>query len=835
MSSDHDFGCKSFPLPGSRDHFPPDRPIRARKLRLELGLDFDRRCVSGSAIHRVVVVRPVSVLTFDAVELDVSNVLVNEQSAGFSNDGRQLHVHLAAPAQPGEELKVDIAYAAHPRRGLYFLGPDTHYPKRPRQAWTQGQDEDNRCWFPCLDTPGQKAFTEIAVEVPASMLALSNGKLLDTRELDDRRRFHYRLDHPHSPYLVTLVAGEFERQTEMAGDVELAYLVPRGREEDAKRAFANTKEMLELFGRLIGHPYPYPSYSQVCVADFIFGGMENTTATTLTENTLHDARAHLDYSSDPLVSHELAHQWFGDLLTCRDWPHGWLNEGFATYFEVLWKEHKEGRDEADKNRADDLALYLEEFGQRYGRAIVERRYEKPVEIFDRHLYEKGGLVLHELRRRLGDEQFFAGLKLYVERHREGVVETQDLARALEEVSGRSLGRFFEQYVHRPGHPQLEIEAAWKAEEKLLRLRVQQKQKLPKDEAPYELSLPVRVVNGTGAVVHQLELHDRDQTIFLRCDEEPKQLVVDPRRDALCTLEVKKPVAMWLEELKSAPEGRARMAAAKALGKDGSVKALAAVREALLHDGFWAVQAEAARALGEAKGTAARDALLEGLKLPHPKARRAVVKALGNFRGDAKVASAMEALLDRGDDSYFVESESARQTGKLRTPRALELLKRAMERESFTDVIRVGALDGLAELRAPEGYGIAREYTRLGHSEQVRGAACHALAKLAEPARQPDDARELLCELAEDGMLRVSVAALDALGDLGDRKALGTLRRVADRALDGRVRRKAREVEKELRESARQNKEVADLRDELQKLRDEVRELREKVAARESRS
>ncbi|MFN7134986.1 MAG: HEAT repeat domain-containing protein, partial [Myxococcales bacterium] len=281
-------------------------------------------------------------------------------------------------------------------------------------------------------------------------------------------------------------------------------------------------------------------------------------------------------------------------------------------------------------------------------------------------------------------------------------------------------------------------------------------------------------------------------------------------------------------LKLAPEGRARMAAAKALGKDGSARAVDALAQALKSDGFWAVRAEAARALGEIRSDAAREALLGAIGTEHPKARRAVVKALGNFRHDAKVAAALEHLLEHGDASYSVEGEAARQVGRLRTPRALELLKRALERESHADVIRVGALDGLAELRAPEGYGPARELTRPGLTDQTRGAAARTLAKLAEVAGQRHDARELLCELAEDRMLRVAVAALDALVELGDDKALSTIRAVADRGLDGRLRRKALEAERELREGTRQSKEVGNLRDELQKLREEVRELRERL-------
>ena len=215
--------------------------------------------------------------------------------------------------------------------------------------------------------------------------------------------------------------------------------------------------MIELFAEKTGRAYPWPRYSQITVAEFIFGGMENTSATTLTDQTLHDARAHLDFSSEPLISHELAHQWFGDLLTCRDWSQGWLNEGFATYFELVWKEHIAGRDEADYDRLGDQEAYLDEDAHRYRRPIVTNVYHEPIDVFDRHLYEKGGCVLHMLRAELGEARFWKAIRHYVKKHAGGSVETRDLARAVDEATGWNADRFFEQWVFKAGHPDLKIE------------------------------------------------------------------------------------------------------------------------------------------------------------------------------------------------------------------------------------------------------------------------------------------------------------------------------------------------------------------------------------------
>ncbi|MBM4380682.1 MAG: M1 family metallopeptidase, partial [Deltaproteobacteria bacterium] len=468
--------CRSdvhpFSLPGATEHYASPRPVRVLHLALDVALDFERAAVSGTCTTRLAAVRAVDTVSFDAVELQVSGVTVDGKAARFTNSGRHLHVTLPRKLKAGAEAEVRVSYAARPTRGLYFLAPDAGYPKRPTQAWTQGQDEDSRCWFPCLDAPAQKAATELRATFPEHFTSVSNGQLVSDKRARGKRTQHWKLDRPHAPYLMTLVVGEFDEVTH-PGRVPLRYLFPRGKRDAALRVVQRTPEMLSLFEKLTGEPYAWGSYAQVFVSEFIFGGMENTSATTLTDEVMHDARAALEYgpAAESLVAHELAHQWFGDLLTCRDWPHGWLNEGFATYAELLWRESADGPDAADQLRREDLDAYLSEARERYTRPIVARRFHEPIDLFDRHLYEKGGAVLHELRRRLGDADFLAALKAYVRAHRDGTVETHDLSRAVEATTGHNLDRFFDQYVLSAGHPQLKVDVAYGAAEKRLKVMV----------------------------------------------------------------------------------------------------------------------------------------------------------------------------------------------------------------------------------------------------------------------------------------------------------------------------------------------------------------------------
>ncbi|HEX8951386.1 MAG TPA: M1 family aminopeptidase, partial [Polyangia bacterium] len=606
-------------------------------------------------------------------------------------------------------------------------------------------------------------------------------------------------------------------------------------EEDAPRTFGNTAKMIELFAERTGRAYPWPRYSQITVAEFIFGGMENTSATTLTDQTLHDARAHLDFSSEPLISHELAHQWFGDLLTCRDWSQGWLNEGFATYMELVWKEHSAGRDEADYDRLADQEAYLDEDAHRYRRPIVTNVFHEPIDVFDRHLYEKGGCVLHMLRSELGDARFWKAIRHYVKKHAGGSVETRDLARAVDEATGWNPDRFFDQWVFKAGHPELKIETSWDDEQKLCRLAIAQTQKVEGDTPLFHFPLPVRfVVDGAASDV-TLTVSAAAETFVVPLAGKPSQVLPDPGNNILKTLDEKKADELWSAQLAAAERAIDRVRAARALGKAGSATAIPALVKSMQADASWIVRGEAGLALGALKTDAARDAVAAAVAgEAHPKARRHLVKALGAFRHDERAADAVEPTLAR-DPSYFVEAESAMSLAKTRSPRAFDKLVAAMTRPSYLDVIQSMCLSGLAELRDERGIDIALEAARYGKPVIGRRAAIAVLGALgAELAPHKRRVRETLEELLEDRDFRARIAAVEALRVLGDPDAIGGLKRAEAKDLDGRVRRRAREVARKLAEGSAQEEQVKSLRDAVEKLQDENRELKERVMKLEAR-
>jgi aminopeptidase N len=830
---------KSFELPGAAASYLPDRPFVVTHYALDLRLDFVASRIEGSATLSIHAQKKTPGLRLDAVDLDVKAARLLEEGGtarplGFATTDGSLSIDLPRPLATGEKIRIQIDYGTRPRKGLYFVGPDQGFPKRPRQAWTQGQDEDARAWFPCLDRPRDRATLEIRATVPSPMEALANGVLVESHEdkAAKTRTFHWRMDKSVPPYLATLVAGEFVKLEDRWEDVPLGFLVPRGREEDAKLSFAPTKAMVGFFSEWTGVRYAWPRYDQVCVEDFIFGGMENTSQTTLTTRTLHDKRAHEDFQSDMLVAHELAHQWFGDLVTCRDWCHGWLNEGFATYAEALWKEKSEGQDDYLYYALQIREEYLEEFDGRYSRPIVQRTYHAPVDIFDRHLYEKGGSVLHYLRFWLGEDDLRASIKLYLQKHREQPVETVDLQRAIFEATGRETDRFFDEWVYGRGHAALKVSFEYDDDRKLAKVSLEQTQDPAVARDVFELALDVALVTDGTRVVQRVRMAERKQAFHFAAAKRPDRVALDPGGWALMTLDTSElPEAMHVSALEKDEDPITRVRAARALGKKASPKAVEALRRALSEDRFWGVSAEAAQALGSIRTETARRALEDGLgRTSNAKVRRAIAKAFGEFANDEAAASACASMLE-GDRTYLVEAEAAKSLGRTRVERALPLLEKTLAtRESWNDVIRTHAIEGLAATRDPRALALVKPFAAYGKDMGTRGAAARALGALAdsggEASRKP--AIDALSDLVRDKELRVRFAAVSALEAVGDARGLGPLDQAGANDQDHRVRRLAREAAGRVREGTEGGARVTRLREDLDQSRDEARKMRDRL-------
>ncbi len=837
--------ARPFVLAGTKRVYERSRPFSIRHINLDLTLLIETKSIVGIVEIDVERVDPTATeLSLDAVGFEIDSVSMVSQGesnkrggppsfrrADYVYDGKTLSMRLALAV---ESAKIRVAYRATPRRGLYFLEPDEHVPDRPRQVWSQFQDEDARYVLPCHDKPHIKQTTEIRVKAPPGFYVLSNGDLTSSPKEQKSGLFHWKMTEPHPSYLMTIVAGELARIDDDVDGLPISYLVPKGREEDGKRTFARTPDMIRNFSRLTGVPYPWTKYAQVVVSDFIFGGMENTSATTMYEHILLDARAAIDITSDDLIAHELAHQWFGDLVTCRDWSHAWLNEGFATFMEHIDRESHHGKDEYELGVLGDMEAYVGEASGRYRRPIVCQDYEAPIDIFDRHLYEKGACVLHLLRRELGDGVFWRGIHAYLTRHAKGVVETRDLMRALEEVSGRSLEQFFEQWVLRPGHPELDVKVECDGNTTTIVVK-QTQDRTPIREGTVETSVPLfaldlafDVVVGSTVIREVRRVDQASHTFVIRTAERPKMIVVDPDLLVLGSVKAEVPADLLRNQIATAPSARGRLLAARALAHQDDPASTKALASTLANDDeYWGVRAEAASSLGELRSNEAFEILAKAVSTEHAKVRRAVVAALGKFK-TSKSAEILKKIALR-DASYLVEAEAARALGTTRQAAAFETLIDVLDRPSWADVVRAGAIDGLASLRDERAIPHVLARTRYGVSVRGRRAAVLALPKLGSDRRT----RETLEELLEsaDPYLRVDVAR--ALVDLADPKSRGVLHKQLDRELDGRVRRRLREALREIGSAGKQGTEK--LRDELEALRTEHLELKARLAKLEELS
>ncbi|HEY6329677.1 MAG TPA: M1 family metallopeptidase, partial [Blastocatellia bacterium] len=336
---------------------PQAPPVQAERVReyhvdhykIDVAVDIPGRSISGTTTVTLEPLKStISQFELDAGEMKIESVALDGGAPlKFSYDGSQrLTITLDHPCAPGQQATVAVKYSATPKQGLTFITPTSSEPNRPYQVWSQGESVTNHYWFPCYDYPNDKATCETIVTVDQKYQVISNGKLVDVKANAGAgtKTWHWKMDEPYSSYLTSIVIGQFGEIDDHFKNIPVISYVYPGQVENGRISLGNIAKMVAFFSEKIGIDYPYAKYSETTVADFP-GGMENISATTMTDGVVHDKRAQLDVSSDPLISHELAHQWFGDMLTCRDWGELWLNESFAEFFADLWSEHDLGVDD----------------------------------------------------------------------------------------------------------------------------------------------------------------------------------------------------------------------------------------------------------------------------------------------------------------------------------------------------------------------------------------------------------------------------------------------------------------------------------------------------------
>lgn len=802
------------------------RDIDQRHTRLEMRVDLDKQEVLGRAIHRLAIYRPTELALLDAAEMAIDKVRLvgtmpnSDKDLKYEHQGHGLAITLDRTYKPGETLQIAIDYRLNrPAHGAHFVVPDPSEPDQPRMMWTQGEPDETRYWYPCVDSPADRITSETVITAASKYFVLSNGSLKSrTENADGTRTWHWVQEKTHLPYLMSVVVGEFDAYEQSWDGIPIVSYVPKGRLDQAPTSFEKTPKMMEFFSRKIGYRYPWPKYTQICVDEYEWGGMEHTSATTLNLRTLHDKRANLDVSSDGLVAHELAHQWWGDVVTCKDWGELWLNESFATYFATLWTEEDRGIEEATWERHGEAEAYLNE-DRTVRRSIVNYRYNAPMNMFDSHSYPKGGRVLHMLRFELGDELFWKALNRYIEVNQFRVVETADLRSSIEEATGQGLNWFFDQWLYHGGHPDFQVKWSWDESTKMATVMVKQTQKVDATTPLFRTSVEIELANQQTSVMRRVTVSKAEETYHFALEKRPTRVCFDPKDWVLKTVKFEKSKEELLDQLAYSTYVMSRWEAAKALAElpvENDVRA--ALLKAARADAFWPVRREAIKALAKTNGDEIRAALIATATGDAKSfVRREALTLLGNVPHQDTKAALRAAI--KNDQSYYAVADALRSLVKVDREQCAADLLAALDMPSHHEVVLQAACDGLVEIKSSEGAN--RLIARLEPNSPKKLTPEERVVIVGAAARlRPDDAKYLsqLRDQLDNERNYVRRSAIDLLVQTANPQAIDwlTTRRAREQnrgvlqAIDRSVetlRGKAKDLEtlrKELQELKRQN-------------------------------
>ena len=807
--------------------YAPSREIDILHLALEVTPDFKQRSIEGKVTLKFKpIAQPFPELKLDGIDLTVHSVDSTAKILGWQATDKQVIVTFDPPIPAEQETSVTIVYHAQPAKGLYFRTPEMGYKPEDLHLWTQGEPIEARHWFPCLDAPNEKFTSEVTCRVPEGMVVLSNGKLVSEEKDSDSGLVAVRWlqDKPHANYLISLLAGHFKKIEDKYQDIPLAFYTPASQIEQATNSFKDTRDMMGFFEEEIGVPYPWAKYYQVCVDDFTFGGMENTSITTLNENTLHTPATENLRNSEGLVSHELAHQWFGDLVTCKDWSHVWLNEGFATYYAALYEGHKNG---------PDAMLYsLYQSGKsitaipNQTNAIVRRDFSDPNEQFSYLAYPKGSWVLHMLRSQLGDDLYRRCIKTYLQRHRFANAVTSDLSAVIEELSGRSFDQFFDQWVYHAAQPELGVEYSWDEKTKLARVSITQNQKLSADVLLFNFPLTIRFKSRSGAVHRQIIVKEKTEDFYFPLAEAPEVVRLDPRLTLLARITFNPPTAMLRAQLADPGDMPGRLIAAEQLGAKKEKDLVNLLKETLNHDPFYGVRLAASQSLRAFQTDEAFEALLASTKQSDARVRRQVASDIARFYRESSLAAERKILAEEKNpdiQASAIISFGAYAKSEVR-PKLLEYLNS----DSYRSILADAAISAIRAQDDPAYIDPLRDSLHDREAILPSGVFSRGLETLSWLGRneeKKETVREILTSHVNSLKKRVQLTAITGLGTLGDAKAIAVLETFTGATRESPERAAAERSVASLRDARKPSAELSQLRNEVLNLQKENRELR----------
>lgn len=534
--------------------------------KLDVRFDYDKAYMYGKAW---ITLQPhfyaTDSLTLDAKGMNINAVALvangKQQPLKYEYDSAYLYINLGRSYKQGEKYTVFIDYVAKPNeyqakgsaaitdaKGLYFINPKGEDKNKPTQIWTQGETEATSVWCPTIDKSNQKTTEEITMTVPAKYVTLSNGLLVSQKKnTDGTRTDTWKMDLPHSPYLFFMGVGDFAIIKDSYKGKEVSYYVEKDYEKVARRIFGLTPEMIGFYSKILGVDYPWAKYAQMTGRDYVSGAMENTTATLHTDALQQNARQLSDGNKyEDYVAHELFHQWFGDYVTAESWSNLTVNESFANYSETLWFEYKHGKDAGLEKNYVDMRTYTR--GRNDAKDLVRFYYADKEDMFDAVSYNKGGRILNMLRHYVGDSAFFKSLNLYLTTNKFKSAEAHNLRLAFEEVTGQDLNWYWNQWYFGSGHPLLDINYGYDAENRVAQVFISQKQTTDK---VFKLPIDIDVYVGNKKERHSVWMNNKQDTFSFKVTSKPDLINVDGDKILLAVKTDHKTLAEYAHQYKYA--------------------------------------------------------------------------------------------------------------------------------------------------------------------------------------------------------------------------------------------------------------------------------------------
>ncbi|MDQ6831517.1 MAG: HEAT repeat domain-containing protein [Gemmatimonadota bacterium] len=774
------------PLPSGARHAERARSYDLQHQIVRIAFDWTRHAVIGQTTLTVAPLdSAITVVALDAVEMKIGGVRgPDSRKLTYDYDGQALTIHLARAVRPKQRIALTVDYETEkPKKGAYFID-------RKHVVWTQGETEDNRYWVPTFDYPSDKTTWEFFIRVQKPERALSNGKLAGVRDLPCKKaakksktpvvpipceaEYHWVQDKPASTYLMTAVTGNFSVINDQWEKTPVDYWTYPDSVPAAKRGFGKTPEMVALFSKLTGVAYPWAKYDQVVAPDYIFGGMENVSATTQADDDiLHPAWAEPESNAESLVSHELGHQWYGDLLTTRGWGDIWLNEGFATFMAQMWDEVGKGADEGGYSRLQSHeATIAADLAAR--RPIVFSNWDaNPLELFfSGHIYPKGAAILQMMRHQLGDQLFWSAMHRYTTEHAYGNVTSADLEKAFAAESHRDWSGFFKQWVYGAGFPTFRVSFVYDTTAKSVTVTAQQTQPLDSLTNLFDADVDIEVLTDSGARNGVVQLREGKGSASLSLPSAPRSIRWNKGKWLLEESDFPRSTSMLAWQLEHDDDVTGRIEAARLLGqRKNEPTARVALDSAIRRDKFWAVRADAAKSLAQlSSDTLVRNILLDASADRDPRVRRAVVVALRGYPGVFTYTRLRVMAL--ADLSWFVRADALAGYAKLMGERALPDIRTYLERDSWLDLARAGALTALKEVSQATAWEILPKYTSGLFSRSARTAAFDAL--MAQRKGKEQQLAQLLEPLLADDDLFIRITVAQSLGTLGMKSSVPAL-------------------------------------------------------------